>query len=81
MAPFADTNLASLSRVETRKMDVLDWITVIVALVGGTLATLPRQRARSKTMCPFGRYARMARYINGIACFARERRQSYAFTS
>jgi hypothetical protein len=38
--PLADTNLAALPRVESRKRDVLGWITVIVVLFGGALATL-----------------------------------------
>jgi hypothetical protein len=38
--PLADTNLAPLSRVESCKKDVLGWITVIVVLFGGALATL-----------------------------------------
>ena len=38
--PLANTNLAPLSRVESRKKDVLGWITVIVVLFGGALATL-----------------------------------------
>jgi len=38
--PLADANLAPLSRVESRKRDVLGWITVIVVLFGGALATL-----------------------------------------
>jgi len=38
--PLADTNLAPLSRVESRKKDVLGWITFIVVLFGGALATL-----------------------------------------
>jgi hypothetical protein len=38
--PLADSNLAPLSPVESRKKDVLDWITVIVAPFGGALATL-----------------------------------------
>jgi hypothetical protein len=37
---LADTNLASLSRVESCKKDVLGWITVIVVLFGGALVTL-----------------------------------------
>ena len=38
--PLADTNLAPLSRVESRKKDVLGWITVIVVLFGVALAAL-----------------------------------------
>ena len=38
--PLANTNLAPLSRVDSRKKDVLGWITVIVVLFGGALATL-----------------------------------------
>jgi hypothetical protein len=38
--PLADTNLAPLSRVDSRKKDVLGWIAVIVVLFGGALATL-----------------------------------------
>jgi len=38
--PVADTNLAPLPGVESRKKDVLGWITVIVVLFGGALATL-----------------------------------------
>ena len=37
---LADTNLAPLSRVESRKKDVLGWITVIVVLFGGAVAIL-----------------------------------------
>ena len=37
---LADTSLALLSRVESRKKDVLDWIIVIVVLFGGALAAL-----------------------------------------
>jgi hypothetical protein len=38
--PLANTNLAPLSRVESRKKDVLGWITVIVVLFGVALAAL-----------------------------------------
>ena len=38
--PLADVNRAPLSRVESRKRDVLGWITVIVVLFGGALAAL-----------------------------------------
>jgi hypothetical protein len=37
---LADTNLAPLSRVESRKKDVLGWITVIVVLFSVALAAL-----------------------------------------
>jgi hypothetical protein len=38
--PLANTNLAPLSRVESRKKDVLGWITVIVVLFSVALAAL-----------------------------------------
>ena len=38
--PLANTNLAPLSRVESRKKHVLGWITVVVVLFGGALAAL-----------------------------------------
>ena len=38
--PSANTNLAPLSRVESRKKDVLGWITVIVVLFSVALAAL-----------------------------------------
>jgi hypothetical protein len=37
---LANTNLAPLSRVESRKKDVLGWITVLVVLFGVALAAL-----------------------------------------
>jgi len=37
-------NLTPLSRVESRKQDVLGWITVIVVLLGRCARQTPRQR-------------------------------------
>jgi hypothetical protein len=49
--PLADTNLAPLSRVDSRKKDVLGWITVIVVLVFADLDATAAQSKRRGLSC------------------------------